>query len=186
MKPLLLLILLGACVAPSGDAGPEPSTPAEIGATDPEAAAAEAKPPERPLPAGFEVRADPEVTAAFLGPEGTWRQLKSRLTTLQADVRRGGKDVLLSFEPQAMHVTRQDGTRQTWALPAGLAFTVEIPHVLVRADLTLAGFAADGVQVPFAEELTVAIVTLTEGESPTREFRLVIKGGTAFRSMTSG
>jgi len=174
MRTLPLLVLCVACAGPPPSDEPPPA---------PEVAP---EPAPAPLPAGFTVAGEPAVEEPYLSPSGTWRQLRSRLTTLQADVRREGKDVLVSFEPQAVHVTRQDGTRETWRLPPGLALTLEIPHVLVRADLTLTCFLADGTQVPSEEELTIAIVTLTEGEAPTREFLLVVKGGTSFRSMTSG
>jgi len=181
MRLRLLLLLCAACAspAPSGDAPAEPPQ-------EPPVAEEPAAPPAPPLPAGFKVEGEPVVEEAYLGPADTWRQIRSRLTTLQADARRAGKDVLVSFEPDAIHVTRLDGSRTTWRLPDGLALTVEIAHVLVRADLTLEGFDRDGTQVPSEEELTIAIVTLTEGETATREFRLVIKGGAAFRSMSSG
>ncbi|MHC4940985.1 MAG: hypothetical protein ACYTHK_18775 [Planctomycetota bacterium] len=175
MRFLLLLVLTAACkqIGPYEEPKPvEPEQPAE--------------PAPKPLPAGFEVVGEPAVEAAYLAPSNTWRQLKSRLTTVQADARRRGKDLLVSFEPSAVHITRLDGSRTTWQLPNGLALTVEIPHVLVRADLTLEGFAPDGSQVPSEEELTIAIVTVTDEGQPTREFRLVVKGGTTFRSMTSG
>ncbi|MHC4410703.1 MAG: hypothetical protein ACYS0E_19200 [Planctomycetota bacterium] len=177
MKLILLLLLASGCkyVGPYEEPQPKPDPTPD--------------PPEKSspgLPAGFAVSGGTTVEPAFLGPADTWRQLKSRLTTVQADARRRGKGLMVSFEPSAVHVTRQDGSRTTWQLPNGLALTVEIPHVLVRADLTLEGFVTDGSQVPSEEELTIAIVTVTEDGAGTREFRLVVKGGTTFRSISSG
>ena len=175
MRYLLLFVFLLACKQFRPDEG---------------SATPEADPRDAPvapmLPAGFEIKGAPVVEEPYLRPFAMWRQLKSRLSTLQADARRRGKDVLVSFEPTAVHVTRTNGSRTTWRLAPGLALSVEIPHVVVRADLSLEGFDRTGAEVPAVEELTIAVATVNEEGTPPREFRLIVKGRTAFRSITSG
>jgi hypothetical protein len=174
-----LLLTLSACqaIGPSGDEAHAPKAkPAAEAPADPA--------PPIPLPDKFVVVGAPKVESAFLDPRAAWRHLRSRLTTLQADARRWDQDLLVSFEPRAVHWTDRDGARTTWELPEGLVLGVATPHVVVRNDLTLVGFRADGTQIPAEEELTVATVTWSVGPETKSESRLIIKGGKAFRSMT--
>ena len=85
-----------------------------------------------------------------------------------------------------MNITTREGARREWTLPAGLDLSVLAAHVVVRKDLSLQAFRADGTQVPADEEVTVAIARWGSDRPEPTEFRLVIKGGKAFRSMTSG
>jgi len=177
-----LALLLSACQAIGPGEDPpekesEPRAARESGESEP-------APLTLPLPDGFAVVGEPTVEDAYLAPGEAWRELRSRLTTVQVDARRWKRDVLVSFEPGAVHRTRRDGARTTWKLPQGLELEVRTPHVIVRSDLTLAGFLDDGTQVPAREEVTVAIVRWNAGGKQKAESRLMIKGGKAFRSMT--
>ncbi|MEM8882943.1 MAG: hypothetical protein AAGD14_02645 [Planctomycetota bacterium] len=180
MRLSATLLLLAACQQIGPYEEPRQPTPEEP-PPDPIA-----EQPQRPLPGGFTVTGDAVREAASLGPMQTWRRLKSRLTTLQADARREGRDLLVTFEPSVVHVTRPDGSRVSWELPVGLSLTVEITHVLIRADLTVDAFDAEALPIPSEDELKVLLATVTDPEQNTEEFLLVVKGGTAFRSMSSG
>jgi len=171
---LLLLLAAAGCTRRSE---PETRPPA----TGPEKPPSEA-PPERPkLPQGFQVKGLPEVTEPFLGPRQTWRSIVSRLTTLRGDARASGQDMLVTFEAKAFHVTERSGRRRTWALPEGLKLEDVPAHVLLKADLGLVVYGPDGAQIPPAPELTVLEAHLGDVEV----FRLVVKGGRTFRSIST-
>jgi hypothetical protein len=179
-RRLVALVLLTAC-SKSVPREPDPPPPR------PEAPRPQPEAPPRPappgLPAGFLVVGAPEVRTPFLGPGATWRFLVSRLTTLRADARAGGEDILVSFERDAVHVTARPGARQTWRLPAGLRLSGGPAHVLLGSDLTTTVYGPDGAQIPAAEEITVIRARVEEAEGQ-GEFRLVIKGGRGFRSIS--
>ena len=183
MKSLVLLLLCLAACQGFGPADDESNVDSGDGGPADKPAAPVAPPPE-PLPDKFDVLGSPTVEAAYLGPREAWRQLRSRLTTLQADARRWDRDLLVSFEPGAVHWTGRNGARTTWELPKGLLLSVVTPHVVVRKDLTLVGFREDGTQIASQEELTVANVSWTQGSKGKSESRLIVKGGKAFRSIT--
>jgi hypothetical protein len=163
---------------------------------EPEAPPAEApapEPPEQPeqpapaaagLPADFAVKGAPQIRKPFLGPEATWRFLVSRLTTLRADARAAGKDILVTFERDAVHTTARDGARETWWLPDGLRLERGPAHVRLGSDLTTTVYGPDGAQVPAAEEITVVVARVAEAGAEA-EFRLVIKGGRGFQSIST-
>lgn len=189
-RRLALLILLAAC---SGKAVPRDAEPPEKTwdqsqqarpAESPPAEAPAAESPPPGLPAGFRAEGTPEVRSPFLGPAATWRFLVSRLTTLRADARAGGEDLLVTLDQDAVHVTARSGARRTWRLPAGLRLEGGPVHVLLGSDLTTTVYAADGTQVPPAEEITV-IRAHVDGPSGKSVFRLAIKGGRGFRSIST-
>ena len=177
---IVLLVLLAAC-SKAVPREPEPLPPK---AEDPPSQ------PERPkagpsgLPAEFEVEGTPEVRAPFLGPGAMWRFLVSRLTTLRADARASGEDILVTFERDAVHVTTRAGARQTWRLPARLRLEGGPAHVLLGSDLTTTVYGPDGAQVPAAEEITV-IRAGVEEVGGKGVFRLVIQGGRGFQSISN-
>jgi len=183
MKPIAVcLIALAACQGMGPETEPEAGAPNAGGTpADPETPTAA---PVEPLPDQFVVIGVATVEEAYLAPREAWRQLRSRLTKLQADARRWDRDLLVSFESGAVHWTRRDGARTTWKMPEALVLNVVTPHVVVRKDLTLVGFLGDGTQIPGQEELTVATVTWTGVGGGKPESGLVVKGGKAFRSMT--
>ena len=188
MSVIRVLLLLGLVLAACSKAVPrEPETsPAK-----PEVEAPPAPRPEQPapapaapgLPAEFEVRGTPEVRTPFLGPDAMWRFLVSHLTTLRADARAEGEDILVTFERDAVHVTTRAGARQTWRLPDQLRLEGGPSHVLLGSDLTTTVYGPDGAQVPAAEEITVTSARVDEAGAK-REFRLVIKGGRGFQSIS--
>jgi len=141
------------------------------------------KPAAPGLPAEFVLKGAPEVRAPFLGPESMWRFLVSRLTTLRADARADGEDLLVTFERDAVHVTTRAGGRLTWRLPERLRLEGGPTHVLLGSDLTTTVYGPDGAQVPAAEEITVTSARLDEAGAK-GEFRLVIKGGRGFQSIS--
>jgi hypothetical protein len=207
-RPLVWLVLLAACSksVPREPEEPPPGTE-KWKTTKPESAKEESAKPESAkeesakeesakeesakeepagLPAGFKVEGTPEVRTPFLKPGAMWRFLVSRLTTLRADARAGGEDVLVTFEPEAVHVTARSGARRTWRLPAGLRLEGGPTHVLLGSDLTTTVYGSDGAQVPAAEEITVIRARVGAPDAP-GVFRLVIKGGRGFQSIsTSG
>ena len=138
------------------------------------------------LPEGFVVRRTKPLEDAFLAPDAAWRQLLSRLTTMQVDARRTGDSILVTLWPDRILVTDPTGLRHGWRLPDGLSLSVVHPHVVLGADLSLVAFSEEASQVEAEEELTLAVARVAESAESSREFRLVIKGGKAFRSMTSG
>ncbi len=141
------------------------------------------------LPEGFVVKETSEGEDPFLPPDKAWRHLISRLTTLQVDTRRRGIPVLVTFVEDRVLITQKNGVQTAWRLPEGLKITPDASHVVIWGDLTLDAYARDGSKLPQAEELTVARgswASAGPNEHQTREFRLVVKGGKAFRSITSG
>ena len=167
MRRVAWILLLAACQAATPQPDPRPKP----------------KPPKSKLPKGFFVKGAPRVEPPFLEPDATWRFLVSRLTTLRADARAEQQDVLVSFAKGAMHVTDRAGSRITWQFPKGLALKGSRSHLVLGADLTATVYTRNGAQVPFAEEVTVATVTLKKGGGPAEEIRLVVKGGRTFRSI---
>jgi hypothetical protein len=179
------ILLLGLCLAACS-----PAVPREPEAPPPRKPKIEAPPPEKPapppapgLPAEFELKGVPELRAPFLGPEAMWRFLLSRLTTLRADARADGEDMLVTFERDAVHVTTRAGGRLTWQLPDRLRLQGGPTHVLLGSDLTTTVYGPDGAQIPAAEEITVTSARLDEAGAK-GEFRLVIKGGRGFQSIS--
>jgi len=129
------------------------------------------------------VQGRPEIVTPDLTPAETWRALVSRLTSLRADARDAGQDILVSFVPGAMHATYRSGRRRTWPLPKGLRLAGTPAHLLLGADLGLRVYGPKGAERPAAEEVAVVEASLSSGE----HFRLVIQGGGAIRSIsTSG
>ena len=58
-------------------------------------------------------------------------------------------------------------------------------HVLLRADLGLVAFGPDGTQISGEKEVAVVTARIeAEGREP-REFRLIIKAGATFRSIST-
>ena len=178
MRAIVCLFLAG-CTA----IGPEAEAPANETASKPKQTPTKTK--TKVLPEGFSVKGDPVVEAPFLEPAASWRHLRARLATAQSDARRRGADVLVGFEPRAVHLTTRAGQRTVWRLPDGLDLSVYAAYVVIRKDLTLTVFRADGTQVPPAEEVTVATARWGGDQPEPTEFRLVIKGSKAFRSMSS-
>jgi hypothetical protein len=181
------LVLLAACSkAVPRDTEPPPKTWDQTQEAKPKPPPAEPSqaPAEAPgLPGGFVIEGTPEVRTPFLGPGAMWRFLVSRLTTLRADARAGGADILVTFELDAVHVTARSGARQTWQLPAGLRLEGGPAHVLLGSDLTTTIYAADGAQIPPAEEITVIRARVEEADGQ-GVFRLAIKGGRGFQSIS--
>ena len=178
---VFLLLVACGCNLAAPEAEPESQNPKQ----KKPAPVAKGK-PARALPDGFVVTAVPVVEAPFLEPAAGWRHLRARLVTAQADARRRGKDLLVGFESDAVHLTTRDGIRTVWKLPKGLDLSVLAAFVVIRKDLRLEVFRRDGTQVPAAEEVTVAIARWGGDQPEPTEFRLVIKGSKAFRSMSSG
>jgi hypothetical protein len=184
------LALLAACSGKSVPRETEPPSKTwdearEARPKPPPAAEPAKKAPETAgLPAGFRVEGTPEVRTPFLGPGAMWRFLVSRLTTLRADARAGGEDILVTFEPEAVHVTLRSGARRTWRLPTGLRLEGGPRHVLLGSDLTTTVYAADGAQTPPAEEITVIRARVEEADGK-GVFRLAIKGGRGFQSISN-
>lgn len=175
----ILFLLLAACVTTTLPRK-RPKQPKTPKVDEPDSA-------EKPvvLPKGFVVRETHPGENPFLPPEQAWRQLISKLTTLQADTRRRGQSVLLSFGADRVLITTKEGIQTAWRLPEGLELTAEVGHVVICDDLSLEVYGLDGSQVQPVEELTVARGKVgSEGED-VQEFRMVIKGNEAFRSMTS-
>ena len=174
MRRLLVLLLVG-CATPQGSPTDTPQPNAEKAAPAPAPAT---------LPVEFEVVGDPIVEPSYLPPMATWRALMSRLTTLRADAGQGREDILVTFEKNALHATTRKGRRTTWQLPDGLVFQGVPMHLLLRSDATLALIDQTGTEVPLGQEVTV-VRALVLGAGGTREFRLVIKGGATFRSISN-
>ena len=163
---LLLAWLAAACQAPPVEPpGPRPEEPA--------------------LPAGFRVVGRPVEVAAFLEPAAMWRFVVSRLTTLRAEARAEGRDILVSFEENALHATDRAGRRRTWRLPDGLVLLDVPAHLQLKADLTVAALAGDGTEVQRAPEVTVVRALVRGGTGDVEEFRLIVKGGRTFRSIST-
>lgn len=171
---ILLLGLLAACAAPP-EKKPEPVKPPPP-KSGPDVRAG--------LPAGFSVQGDPAVVEAFLEPEDAWRDLRSRLTTLQGEAVARNKDLLVTFEPEAVHATQENGARRTWKLPPGLTLRDCPKHLLFKADATIRLYGADHSQVPLGAEVTVVRASVTGSAGVVREFRLVVKGGRSLRSIS--
>jgi len=168
---VLSVLLLAAC------RGAPPSPPAVEPV--PEAAPS----PEVRLPAGFAVKGSPEIVEPFLTPAEAWRALVSRLTSLRADARDRGRDILISFDPGAMHATYRSGRRRTWRLPEGLRLAGTPAHLLLGADLSLEALGPQGAPKPAGKEIPVVEAILAGGE----HFLLAIQGGGTIRSIsTSG
>jgi len=184
VKTLVLLAAgLFGCATPPPDEAPPQTQPEKEAVEAP--ATAPARAPATGLPLEFEVKGDPVVEEPYLGAAATWRSLISRLTTLRADAGQTREDLLVTFESGALHATSRDGRRTTWRLPNGLRFSGEPRHLLLRSDTTMVLLTGDGVEVPMGEEVTVvrAIVRTIDGGE--EEFRLVIKEGATFRSISN-
>jgi len=171
-SPLVLLLLLGCSrpeAAPSGEPPPPPK---------------EKKPPAAApsLPAGFEVKGKPEVSDPFLPPDATWRWLVSELRLRQAE----GKELLVSFDAAAVHMTDREGHRRTFRLPKGLRLAGVPAHVLLKADLGMEIALDSGMQVVGEEEVTVVTARIDMGGGNVQEIRLVAKEGVGFRSISTG
>ena len=121
----------------------------------------------------------------FLSPQETWRFLVSRLATLQGDVQVRGEDLLVTFEPAAVHVTDRAGGRRTWLLPDGLRLEGGPAHAVLKPDLFVVPYGADGAQMPAAEEVTLVTARAGNPGGYVEVFRLVVKGGRAFRSIST-
>ena len=91
----------------------------------------------------------------------------------------------MSFESGALIATVRSGRWRLWRLPEGLTLEGVPAHVLLGADLGLVAFGADGTQIPGEKEVAVVTARAAAGGEETREFRLVIKAGTTFRSISS-
>lgn len=172
MRQLPLLALLLAACAGRPVEEPEPVAPPEPA-------------PAAPLPEGFLVAGEPEVREAELGPEKAWRQTVSRLTILRAEAVAGSEDILVTFEESAVHATTREGFRRTWLLPPGLRLLDTPVHLLLGGDLTTVPYGADGAQMPMGEEVTVLRASILGAGGEMEEFRLVIKGGSTFRSISN-
>ncbi len=192
MRARVLLLLVGlvasGCQQTAPEAEPEKKNPEQPMPEEKRPApVAKRDPADAPaLPDGFVVSAVPVVEAPFLEPAAGWRHLRARLVTAQSDARRRGKDLLVGFESDAVHITTREGNRTVWKLPKGLDLSVLAAFVVIRKDLRLEVFRRDGTQVPAAEEVTVAIARWGGDQPKPTEIRLVIKGSKAFRSMSSG
>ncbi|MGQ0613548.1 MAG: hypothetical protein ACT4PV_07430 [Planctomycetaceae bacterium] len=169
MKRLPLLLLLGAC------ATPRPAPDDEVGRPIP-------LPREDPL-AGFTVRGRPEVVPAFLEGETAWRFLVSRVTSARADSHALGEKLLLTFEAEAFHVTRQNGSRRSWLLPGGMRLLRVPTELLLLPDLSSRVYREGRADEGEGGEVTVVSARL-DGPPP-QEFRLVVKDGRTFRSIAT-
>ena len=143
------------------------------------------RPEKAALPAGFSVVGRPVEVDAFLEPAAMWRFVVSRLTTLRVEARAEGRDILVSFEEDALHATDRGGRRRTWRLPEGLVLLDVPAHLQLRADLTVGAFAEDGPEVQRAPEVTVVRARVRGGAGNVEEFRLIVKGGRTFRSIST-
>ncbi|MHC4136382.1 MAG: hypothetical protein ACYS0K_15530 [Planctomycetota bacterium] len=179
-RRLVSLVLLAAC-SKAMPREPEPPPP-KTADSRPQPEPPKPEPPG--LPAEFKVEGTPEVRTPFLGPGAMWRFLVSRLTTLRADARAGGEDILVTFEHDAVHVTARSGARRTWRLPARLRLEGGPAHVLLGSDLTTTVYGSDGAQLPAAEEITVIRARVEEAEGK-GDSRLVIKGGRGFQTIST-
>ena len=142
-------------------------------------------PPVATLPDGFRRVGRPERHDAYLGPEAAWREAVSRLSELRAEARASGEDLLVSFEAGAQIATSRSGRWRRWSLPEGLSFEGAPAHVLLGADLGLVAFGPDGTQISGEKEVAVIVARIAEEGRKPREFRLVIKAGTTFRSIST-
>jgi len=174
--PLLLLLVLAAC---AGRKAKEPNETPPAAEKPPAPAPAPAEPP---LPFGFLVKGTPEVRAPFLPPASTWRWLVSGLRLHQAE----GKEILVTFEEGAFATTDRSGRRLSYRLPEGLRLVGTPVHVLLKPDLGLEIWGASGAQVVGEEEVTVVTARIDMGGGDVQEFRLVAKGGSGFRSISTG
>jgi hypothetical protein len=161
---------------PAPEPQPEPEPPARV---------VEPPPPVVALPDGFRRVGRPERHDAYLGPEAAWREAVSRLSELRAEARGAGEDLLVSFETGALIATSRSGRWRLWSLPEGLALEGVPAHVLLGADLGLVAFGPDGTQISGEKEVAVVTAQVAEEGRQPREFRLVIKAGTTFRSIST-
>jgi hypothetical protein len=142
-------------------------------------------PPARPaLPAGFVARRA-GAEALTLSPDEAWRWLVSELTTLRADARGRNEDLLVTLEASALRVTDRAGVQRVWRLPEGLALAGVPAHVVLGKDLSIAVHGADGARREAAPEVTVVEAKVRQPGGETAEFRLVVKGGATFRSIST-
>ena len=189
--PGILILVLASCAGPQPDPEPARDPGAEAAAAKkpapakkPSSKASKPAPAKKPtptgLPDGFAVKGRPVIVEPRLGPDQTWRQLVGKLTTLRVDVRMSGKDLLVTLDPDAFHVTDRSGRRETWRFPPGLRLSSRA-HVLLKADLSTRIYGANGAQVPTADEITVVTGTVDGAD----QFRLVVKGGRTFRSISN-
>lgn len=168
---VLMPLLAAGCLGPREAPG-EPVDPAVT-------------PPPAALPADFEVTGEPVVEQPFLPPAAAWRAVLSRLTTLRADAISRDQDLLVTFREGALHATVRDGARRTWLLPSGLRLSGTPAHLLLGADGSLTGYRADGTQLPARGEFTLVTASLAGNGDGARQFRLVVKEGRAFRSIST-
>jgi len=189
---LVLLLLIGGSVACSRnrqqpeeqpDPAPEPASPA--GAESKSAPPSAPKSTPLALPAGFRRVGSPEQHAAYLPPEAAWREAVSRLSELRAEARAEGEDLLVTLERDSLSATARTGRWRLWRLPAGLVLEGVPVHVLLRADLELEAYAADGTQITGEKEVVIVTAKARGREGGTQEFRLTIKAGATFGSIST-
>jgi hypothetical protein len=164
----LMLLLAAGCLG-RGETPEEPAQPA----------------PPPALPAGFLVVGEPVVEQPFLPPPAAWRAVLSRLTTLRADAISKDEDLLVTFDEGALHATTRGGARRTWVLPEGLRLSGAPAHLVLGADGSLTGYRADGAQLPARGEVTLVTARLAANGGAPRQFRLVVKEGRVFRSIST-
>ena len=188
MIRLILIVLFGGLTsACARDRVQEkPPEPAETRAPEEPEVVERARPaPKLVLPDGFRRVGRPERHEAYLPPAAAWREAVSRLSDLRAEARGAGEDLLVSFESGALIATARSGRWRLWRLPEGLTLEGGPAHVLLGAVLGLVTFGAGGTQIPGEKEVAVVTAKVAEGGEETREFRLVIKAGTTFRSIST-
>jgi hypothetical protein len=163
MRALALPLLVAACAA-----APEPA-PA----------------PVRPdLPAGFVARRA-RAEEPFLPADETWRWVVSHLTMLRADARARKEDLLVSFDAAALRVTDRAGSQTVWRFPEGLALLGVPAHAVLGKDLSIDLYGPDGARRDPAPEVTVVGAKVRQPGGEEAEFRLVVKGGAGFRSIST-
>jgi len=164
---------------------PESPAGAEAGSTPALAPAATPESTPLALPAGFRRVGRPEEHAAYLPPEAAWREAVSRLSELRAEARADGEDLLVTLERDSLSVTARTGRWRLWRFPTGLVLEGAPVHVLLKADLELEAYAADGTQMTGEKEVVIVTAKARRGEGGTREFRLTIKAGATFGSIST-
>ena len=161
-----LALLLAAC-ASRGSPPPPPDRAAAD--TDPLAA--------------FAPRGEPVVEELALDPDGAWRFVVSRVTTVRAEAQALGEELLLTFEEGAVHRTRRGGSRRTWALPPGLRLTGGPCHLLFGPELS-GRLLREGEVAAGEDGWTLVVAARVAGrDGNVAEFRLEAKGGREFRSI---
>lgn len=170
-RRLLLLAALCACAAPKG---PAPSAPP--------------RPPEPPpvaapsIDAEFPARSSSIEEAPRVPPEAGWRFLVSTLASLRANAAAYGEEILVSFEPDRLHATRRSGARRTILLPAGFRLEGGAGRLRLGADLSMRVYGPSGLE-PLAGAEVRLLAARLPGKEGGLEFRLVVKAGSAFRTI---